>query len=227
MKVVAVIGQKGGCGKSTVALGLAVTAAQIGHLVAVIDIDPQATAASWKDRRAAENPAVISAPSRLRAALENAKAGGADLVIIDTPGKADSQGVDAARAADLVLIVTKPNVFDLETMQATADMVRLAGNPPAAVMLNAVHPQATRGPEAVREIVRRQFGLEVLPAPIQLAHRSIYADAPAEGKSAQEIEPKGKAAAELENLYLWVSKKVDLMEVGSHGKSSSRAAKGA
>jgi chromosome partitioning protein len=56
MFTVAVIGQKGGNGKTTVAIGLATTAAAVGEDVAVIDLDPQASAAKWKDRRTVDNP---------------------------------------------------------------------------------------------------------------------------------------------------------------------------
>ena len=67
MFTISIIGQKGGTGKTTVALGLAVAAFRAGKVVAVIDLDPQASAANWKDRRADDSPAVVSAQSsRLR-----------------------------------------------------------------------------------------------------------------------------------------------------------------
>ena len=88
MFTIAIIGQKGGTGKTTVATGLSVVAAEAGRTVALLDLDPQTNAANWKDRRAAENPAVLPVPvGRLRQAHEAAIGAGADLIVIDTPGK--------------------------------------------------------------------------------------------------------------------------------------------
>ena len=82
MFVTALVGQKGGTGKTTAGLGLAVAAARAGQATAIIDLDPQANAANWKDRREAHNPAVVSAQvSRLRQTLEAAREHGAEFVI--------------------------------------------------------------------------------------------------------------------------------------------------
>ncbi len=71
MFTVAVLSQKGGTGKTTMVLHLAVAAEKAGRLAAVIDLDPQASAAGWKDSRKAETPVVVSVPSaRLPQALE-------------------------------------------------------------------------------------------------------------------------------------------------------------
>ncbi len=211
MKTIAIIGQKGGSGKTTLTLGLAVEAARAGLLVAVIDLDQQANAARWRDRREAALPAVISGvPARLAAILADAKAGGADLVLIDTPGKSESAGIEAARAADLVLIPVRGQVFDLETLGAVSDMLRIAGTAPAAVVLNGVHPQAVRSATDTKKLILETFGLNVCPA--HMSQRSAYADAPMAGQSAQEITGAGKAAAELEQIYLFASKQVNLME---------------
>ncbi|HEX4077922.1 MAG TPA: ParA family protein [Rhizomicrobium sp.] len=85
MKTVAMLSQKGGTGKTTLTLHLAVAAEAAGRATVVIDLDPQASAAGWKDSRKAEAPAVISVPAaRLPQALQAAQDGGADLVLIDT-----------------------------------------------------------------------------------------------------------------------------------------------
>jgi chromosome partitioning protein len=59
VQVVAIIGQKGGSGKATVALGLVVKATLSGKSVAIIDLDPQTTAANWSDRRQDDNPVIV------------------------------------------------------------------------------------------------------------------------------------------------------------------------
>lgn len=209
MKVIAIIGQKGGTGKTTTTLGLAVAAAQAGLPTAVLDLDPQTNAANWKDRREAENPAVESIqPGRLRQTLKAAEDAGAAFVFIDTPGKSDTAAIEAARVADLVLIPVRPQIFDLETLSAVRDAIRVAGSPPAYVVLNGIHPTATRSPDQQREVIAEAFGLPV--APVHLSHRAAYAEAPAIGKTPQEIEPDGKAAGELNSLFAFVRATIDL-----------------
>jgi chromosome partitioning protein len=200
MFTVSLIGQKGGTGKTTAAIGLAVAAFRAGQVVAIIDLDPQATATNWKDRREADNPAVVSAQaSRLRQTLDVARDGGAEFVIIDTAGRNDDSALNAARLSDLVLIPTRANIVELETLRAVADLLKLAGNPPAFVVLNGIHPTATKQAEEARETVQQLFGLVCAPA--YLCHRAAYAEAPTTGKAPQELDPEGKAGLELDRLF--------------------------
>jgi chromosome partitioning protein len=220
MFTVSIIGQKGGTGKTTLALGLAVTAARDGRAVAVIDLDPQASAANWKDRRSGENPAVVSAQaSRLEPTLEAARASEAELAIIDTAGRSDNSAKNAARVSDLVLIPTRSNMIEVEALGEARDILHLAGNPPARVVLNAIHPQATRHVAEATAMIARVFGLQVSPA--YLCHRSAYAEALTTGKTAQELDPEGRAAVELERLYQFVC---ELLKMGDreYEKQSNR-----
>src|SRR3954451_4744420 len=203
MIIIAIIGQKGGTGKTTAATGLAVAAVNAGYQTAILDLDPQTNAANWRDRREAEGPAVESIqPSRLRHTLKAAESAGAEFVFIDTPGKSDTAAVEAARVADLVLVPVRPQIFDLETLAAVRDALRIAGSPPSYVVLNGIHPTATRSPAEQRDMISTAFQLPVCP--VHLSHRAAFAEAPATGKAPQELEPQGKAAAELEALFAFV-----------------------
>lgn len=201
MFTISVLGQKGGSGKTTIAIGLAVAAARAGHATAIIDLDPQASASKWKDRRQDENPAVVSAQaSRLKPTLEAARSGGVELVIIDTAGRKDDSALAAARSSDLVLIPTRPSILEVETLPDVSDLLRLVGSPPAFVVLNCVHPSA--GPKLlaeIQEVIKEMFSLTVCPTHICL--RGAYAEAPTSGQAPQELDAEGKAAGELQRLF--------------------------
>src|SRR4051812_14326407 len=123
MQVLAIIGQKGGTGKTSIALGLAVSATLARRPVAVIDLDPQTTAANWSDRRGQETPAVVSCQvSRLPQVLGAADKEGAELAIIDTPGKSTDALIAAAKAADFVLMPIQPQLYDIETLESLKDI---------------------------------------------------------------------------------------------------------
>src|SRR4051812_7098837 len=148
MKTVAIISQKGGAGKTTVAIHLAVAAEERGLRAAVFDLDPQASATSWADRRQNPTPAVVAAqPPRLSNLLDQAAAQAADLVLIDSAPNADAASLAAARAADMILVPCRPAAFDLNAIGTTLNLAAVAGKP-AWVLLNAVPPYGKLGEEA-------------------------------------------------------------------------------
>src|SRR3954447_20047398 len=91
MRTLAVISQKGGAGKTTLAIHLAVAAQQAKRTSAIVDLDPQASATSWKDLRTEETPVVVSAQAaRLKQVLDTASKEGVNLAIVDTAPHSES-----------------------------------------------------------------------------------------------------------------------------------------
>jgi chromosome partitioning protein len=222
MFTIAIIGQKGGTGKTVTAIGLAVASTRAGFATVLVDLDPQATASKWKDRRTDENPAVVSAQaSRLGPVLDASRRADIDLAIIDTAGRSDDSALNAARAADLVLIPCRPNMVEIETLSAVKDLLMLAGNPLAFVLLNGIHPTATKQADETRDMVQQAFGLQ--SCPVHLCHRSAYAEAPTAGKTPQELDPEGKAAIELQRLFEFTCEIVKLGKGEQHGESLSHS----
>src|SRR5262245_26879960 len=203
MDVIAVIAQKGGTGKTTLTLALAVAAQASGKMTAVIDLDPQATASNWSDRREAESPVVVSAqPARLPHVLTSAEESGAVLVLIDTPPRAEQAALAAAKAAHLILIPCRPAIYDLETIATTLELIRFAGDKPVAAILNGVPPRGSKREQA--EDVLRELGLTVCGA--SFGWRAAFSDAGAVGLTAQEYDPASKSAIETVEVYKFVSK---------------------
>lgn len=201
MRTIAILSQKGGTGKTTLSLHLAVAAQQAGQAAVVIDLDPQASSAGWKDSRASEEPVVVSAPAtRLPQALQAAESGGADIAIIDTAPHSGDVALAAAEAADLVLIPCRPGILDLRAIGTTARAVKLAGKR-AYVVLNTIPPRASNVLADAKAAVA-VHGLDV--APVALQQRAAYAHALTAGQTAQEYERGGKAAEEIASLYSWL-----------------------
>ncbi|MBW4565825.1 MAG: ParA family protein [Mojavia pulchra JT2-VF2] len=206
MKTIAVISRKGGAGKTTLAVHLAVAATIDGREAAIIDLDPQASAAGWGDSRTFETPAVVSAQAaRLPKVLAAAADNGADIVFIDTAPHSETAALAAIRAADLILIPCRPAILDLRAISDSIDLVKLA-NKTATVVLNAVPPRGSSASEATEAIAT--YGVAV--APIQIGQRAAFVHSLTAGQTAQEYEPSGRAAEEIQQLYKWMCKQVKL-----------------
>lgn len=208
MKIIALVSQKGGVGKTTIALHLATAFTQHDYGVVVLDLDPQASAAEWKDYRAAEFPAVQSIqPARLQRVLAEARDIGADIVILDTAPHSDGPALEAAKLADLVLVPAQPSILDLRAMNKTADLLKMAKAPKVFALLNCVPAQAGDADSAA-EAIPSEFGLAV--APVRLGTRLIFKRSLIDGQTAQESEPNGKAAEEVRRLYEWTCLQLDV-----------------
>jgi chromosome partitioning protein len=154
MRTIALINQKGGVGKTTVALHLAAAFWQHGHNTLILDLDPQASAAEWHDARSTEMPHVESIqPARLSKVVEHARE-------------------------------------------------------IATAILNGVPAHGSVTDEAADMIAT---GLAMPVCPVRLGDRVAYSRCLITGQTAQEFEPHGKAAREIEQLHRWACEQVGML----------------
>ena len=213
MKTIAIVSQKGGSGKTTLALHLAVASASSGQNTAVIDLDPQASAANWSDRREAELPVVLSAhASRLPQEIARVREIDGEMLYVDTAPHSDSAALEAARTADLVLIPCRPAILDLEAITNTLAFLRTTGTP-VLVVLNAI---AATGQDA-RQAEEALSAQQVETCPVRLGCRVAFARALIAGQAAQEFEPGGKAAREIARLHTFVLARVQDFKPSTNG----------
>ncbi len=213
MKTIAIVSQKGGSGKTTLALHLAVASAAEGRNTAIIDLDPQASSANWSDRRTAEVPVVLSVhASRLRHEIQRVRETGGEMLYIDTAPHSDSAALEAARVADLVLIPCRPAILDLEAITNTLAFIRTTSTP-ALVVLNAI---AATGQDALlAEEALASHHVETCP--VRLGRRVAFARALLSGQSAQEYEPFGKAALEVRRLHAFITRRFEDFNPSTNG----------
>ena len=215
MIVVSFISQKGGTGKTSTALNLAVEAMAYGLEVVVIDLDPQVSACDWKDTRGDDKPPIVASVPvpHVERTLKAARENGAGLVLIDTAGRTDTAAAEAAKVADLVLIPLQPSLIDLRTLKSTLGIITGARSGKAVrkvAIMTRVKAVGSRHDDTAAWLTAEgeADGLEVCP--VTLGERVVYQDAYASGLAVSEAEPNGKATQEVRELYMYLSKLVGL-----------------
>lgn len=222
MKTLAILSQKGGVGKSTLAIHLAVAAQQAGIPTLLFDIDPQGNAYKWFRRRqtggGTPRPPHVKALQHVELDEALNRPHGAELVIIDTPSSTDPATHAAASVADLILIPMKPSIMDLDVISNTIKLARLEGKEHLMV-LTMVEPQGLVHEEFATKV--RQSGVEVCP--IGTGRRVAYHHGLiGSGETALEFDPKGKAAQESNALFHFLRKRIGL---GQKSRREERNAK--
>ena len=201
MRTIVVASQKGGVGKTTIAGHLGVMAEQSKEgPVALIDTDPQGSLASWWNERINEAPLFAQVEiSKLTEHLQALAKGGIKLAIIDTPPSVTDMIQQVLRTADLVLIPTRPSPHDLRAVGSTVELVENVGKRMIFV-INGAAPRARIAGEAA--VALSQHGTV---APVTLYQRTDFASSMIDGRTVQEIDPKGRSAEEIGLLWKYVS----------------------
>lgn len=211
MKIVTLLAQKGGTGKTTLSIHLAVLAASRGMRVVIADIDPQRSAGVWKNRRKEESPAVIFLTAKaLKKTIADFKKQGVDLLVIDTPPHSHDDATIAVQVADFVLIPSRPAILDLEAIGASVDIVKgLDGK--AAIVLNGCPFPGKSGERAIVMEAREALGGYGLPvAPAAISNRVALSHSLIGGQAVTEFESDGKAAVEIRKLMNWINEEIGL-----------------
>ena len=205
MHTLAVLSRKGGTGKTTLTVNLAIAAERAGHKVAIVDLDSQASASEWGDWREAETPEVISVHSaRLPQELHKLKQQGVTFALLDTPPKIEDIALDAAKAADLAVIPCKLGAFDLKAIEKTILVGNIA-KCPMRIVFNAVRARSSMLHPAKRAV--QVYAGNV--APCVIGDRVIFSHSVMEGLGVMEYDPKGKASIEIQALFRYISKQLE------------------
>jgi len=202
MRSLAFLSQKGGSGKTTLAVHIAVAAGKGREKTILIDTDSQASASVWAQARKSETPPVSKCTAALIGGmLKTSQLQGHTLAVIDTAPHTIS-GIDIiAAAVDYLLIPCRPSVFDLAAIEASVKIAK-AARKPAAFVLNAC---AARGPEVAQaKAVLARHGFPVVP--VTIGDRKAFARAIISGEAVTEFDPEGKAAHEITALWRWLAK---------------------
>ena len=214
MKTLAIISRKGGTGKTTVAVHLSVEATRAGQKVALIDLDPQASATKWSITRSADTPMAVSAHAvMLRQELYKAEKQGVDLAIIDTPPYTNPFPMEVTKIsesiADLAIIPVKDSRFDVEAIASTIAFGNEAKIPMRIVFNEVMARSADLEPAQVGVA---EYGVPI--APCVLHDRKSYARAVMDGLGIYEYERRYdkkkefKGSKEVAALFEYITKEM-------------------
>ncbi|MFC4990872.1 AAA family ATPase [Rubritalea tangerina] len=193
MKTVCILSQKGGSGKTTLAINLAVASQLKGKSAMIADMDSQQSSSMWHTARADDFPYVQATDSKglkqLHAAAEEQ---GFDHFFIDTAPTSNKDSLEAVEIADVIAVTCKPSIMDLRAISNTIDLIEMAklkDKCKAFMVLSMVEHYSTRDREESEALLKE---LKMKVCPQWLGTRVAYRRSLIEGEGVQEYEPRAK-----------------------------------
>ena len=218
-RTVAVVSRKGGTGKTTIAVNMAVCAARAGINAGVVDMDPQGSAVAWSRLRAADglSAAAPTVAHAIAVNLADVVVEAGELALIDTPANDPDAAMAGCELADVVLVPCRPALSDTISIAQTLTMVeRLGGSAKAWVVLSCV-PSKRRLSEAFNMLrtLQSAHGVSVALAEVCLRQYVDVARAADEGLGVVEFAPRSKAAQDMRDAWGWLSSALDGVAEGA------------
>jgi chromosome partitioning protein len=207
MRTVAVIGRKGGSGKTTLAVHLAIGFHRRGRATVLADADPQRSSIEvLKARRAPGPEAIATAGPKLFALKTTVMRGGAQALVIDTAAVLEEEVAHAVVLADLVLLVVRPTFLDLAAAAQTADIIRRLRRPGLVVLNQAPVARESVEPPMVKRSIEALRLLRLPVAPVVVRSRAAYQTVLESGASVEEVGSDPVAAQEMAAFCAFVDR---------------------
>lgn len=206
MKTISVLSRKGGAGKTTVSVSLALAAQQAGLRVVLADADPLHSAGEvLRERPGSESFLFETKPAKLFVLQEVCQRNRCDLLIIDTPTAPEADVLTAVNLSDMCLAVARPTRLDIAAIRQSIQLIERGGCAGLIVLNQCPPPRGGAEAQAVSESIERLHFARLPVAKSRLRSRMAYQHAFAQSSGVTEWDPTGEAAGDVLRLLAEVS----------------------
>ncbi len=199
--IISLLNQKGGVGKTTLAVHLSAALKQRGRTVLLVDADPQGSALDWSaSRQAAPLFPVVGLPTKNLTREVAPHTVHYDDIVIDGPPRVNELARAAIIAADVVLIPVQPSPYDVWAAREIVDLLNEASvfkeNQKSAFVINRKIVNTAIG----RDVAEALAGYPIPVLSSAVSQRVAFAESAAHGSTVLELDPKGSASQEINAL---------------------------